>query len=319
MRQVAVFEVSRTGEGGAVTIEIIHADALKCGASLFSRADTLLVDPPYSEYVHANTTSIGTGGRGVRARDLGFDALTPELRDHILLAAYCVKRWSVIFSDYEGSFEWWKDPPVEYVRWIPWVRWSQPQLSGDRPPSGAEVVLHFHRYREDGKPMRKRWNGPGNLTAYDDDVDPNAFLFAAYSRRCLRNTKKNPKHGAEKPLDLLLDHVCFFSDPGETVLDPNGGWGTTAQAARLLDRHAIVIEGIRANAEHAHSRVNSPLSERDLERALEWCDTTEREALAVPKPKAANGSDVKTFERAQRRLADVARVRRNAVAIGVAA
>jgi len=32
------------------------------------------------------------------------------------------------------------------------------------------------------------------------------------------------------------------------------------------------------------------------------------EASAVPEPKAADGSDIKTWERAQRRLADVARV-----------
>jgi hypothetical protein len=270
----------------------------------------VITDPPYSPHVHENMTSVGVvglggGGMGSHARDPGFEAIDDELRIAIGALVAGAKRWGVVFSDFEGAYLWqvgacfpWGATPApskfgaEYVRTVPWVRWSQPQLSGDRPPTGAEAVLHFHATRADR--VRMHWNGPGSLTHY--------------ARRCMRGADKHP---TEKPIDLMLDLVSWFSDPGECVLDPCAGAGTTGIACRLLERDAVLVEKDARWATHAQGRASSPLTARDLVRAQEWIVSTVDEAGKVPAPKAANGSDVKTWERAQRRIADAERCMAN--------
>ena len=270
---------------------IIHSDFRAVPLDNFDGFHCLITDPPYSAFVHENMASHGSNGRGSRPRDPGFTALTPRDRDVIAEIARRMSRWSVIFSDLESSAHWIGDvtrngvAKTEYIRFVPWIRWSQPQLSGDRPPSGAEAVLHF------SAPGRKHWNGPGSLTHY--------------ARRPLRGEGKHP---TEKPLDLMLDIVSWFSDPGDRVLDVCAGMGTTALACRLLGRECVALELDERWIAPATARETGALSDRDRTRAEEWCESTHAEASARPAPKAADGSDVKTWERAQRRLADVARV-----------
>jgi site-specific DNA-methyltransferase (adenine-specific) len=284
-------------------IQVVHADVLECLDEL-PPFDALITDPPYSPHVHDNATSAGTGGRGVRERDLGFDALTCDLRGALASLAARANRWSCVFSDFEGAYAWMSACDSEYIRTVPWVRWSQPQLSGDRPCTGAEAVLVFHALRDGKVPMRKRWNGPGSLVAFGVDYDAEARTHAP--RRALRGKDKHP---TEKPLDLMLDLVSWFSDPGELVLDPCAGSGTTALACRLLGRSCLALERDPEWARRAAARVEgAPLSDRDRVRAQEWVHSTVAEADRTPAPKAENGSDVKTYERAQRRIEDAGRV-----------
>src|SRR5881628_941276 len=171
----------------------------------------MIVDPPYASKVHTNATSAGTGGRGVRKRDLGFASCSAALMLRLAEYGAQVQRWSLVFSDKESTHLWraaFALTGCEYVRTVPWVRWSQPQLSGDRPPSGCEEVMVFHAPRAKG--VRMRWNGPGNRIAY--------------RAKSLRGENKHP---TEKPLDLMLALVSDFSDPGELVFDPCAGRATT--------------------------------------------------------------------------------------------
>lgn len=281
-------------------------------------ADVQLVDPPYSPKVHTKAISAGTGGAGVRKRDLGFGHLTPALMTRIAEYAAQVRRWSVVFTDVESVHLWiaaMQLQGVEYVRTIPWVRWSQPQMSGDRPPTGCECIVLFHAPRANQGGGKMHWNGPGNRVAYrsEDDVD---VARAEYLAKSLRG---KDKYSCEKPLDLMLALVSDYSDPGETVFDPCAGSGTTLLAAELLGREATGLECRAEVAAAAEARLatalatvvappEAGLSERDEERACRWILETREEASAVPAPKAANGSDLKTWERAQRRLADVERL-----------
>lgn len=282
----------------------MHASALDFGPSDLEAFDVLICDPPYSAHVHENAASVGKhgGGLGAHDRDLGFDSLTPELREHIAMAAQCVKRWSLIYTDVEGSHEWRAAADqfgAEYIRTIPWIRWSQPQLSGDRPPTCFECVLLFHVQalgaRGGRKPIAKHWNGPGG------------FDGGVFGRRCMRGADKHP---TEKGLDLLLDQVSWYSDPGESLIDLTAGSCTLAVAARLLGRDCVCVEAKAEWAKRGALRAKSTLSGRDQVRAVEWCDITEAEATAQANaPLAPDGSNRNTIERAARRLADVERVR----------
>lgn len=279
---------------------LLHSDLKSVSLDTIASCHVQITDSAYSAHVHEKATSVGTqgsGSMGVRNRDLGFEPLTPEDRAFIAATTGVIPRWSIFFSDIEGSHAWREEgaESSEYVRTIPWIRWSQPQLSGDRPNSGSEQVLCFHADyqgpRGGRKPVAKHWNGPGSLTHF--------------KARCLRGSDKHP---TEKPIDLALDLVCFFSDFGERVLDLAAGRCSFALAARLLGRSSVSVERDRVHYNAGRKRLRMSLSDRDRDRCTEWVIATTEEADSVPYPKAKDCSDVKTWERAQRRLADVARV-----------
>jgi site-specific DNA-methyltransferase (adenine-specific) len=193
--------------------------------------DVMIVDPPYSAHVHDAATSCGTPGarasvamKGAAHRDLGFDPLSEELSQWVCVMAAKTKRWSVIYTDTESVGDWKERleySGATYIRAVPWVRWSMPQLSGDRPPQGHEMIV-IAWGAQGGK---KSWNGPGNLTHL--------------AHTCMRGKLK---HKTQKPLDQILDLVEFFSNPGELVCDPLLGSGTTALACALLGRRCVGSE-----------------------------------------------------------------------------
>lgn len=95
--------------------------------------------------------------------------------------------------------------------------------------------------------MARRWvNGRG--TKGDTRGDQNGRTLNAGGARArsvisvyVGREKGNP-HPAPMPLELAEDLVLLASQPGQTVLDPFAGSGTTALAARRHGRLAIAFE-----------------------------------------------------------------------------
>lgn len=248
---------------------ILHGSCLALQPAQLPPGCVMIADPPYSAHVHENSeANIGASAQvGVRKRSLGFDPLTPELRNHIAaLGARC--RWSVVFCDGE-SIAAWKDafnaqPGYRYLRWIPWVRWSSPQRTADRPPSCAEAIVLA------GPTSAIHWNGPGNLRKFDEEDLP-----AEFDELCERGLGK---HTTAKPLDLLLRLVEYFSDPGECIFDPTAGRSTAILAAKLLGRSGLAIEAQASEVELGRARLAGELSSRDAERLRRY---QERHALEL--------------------------------------
>lgn len=63
-----------------------------------------------------------------------------------------------------------------------------------------------------------------------------------------------PIHPHEKPVELLRRFVARYSQPGDLILDPFMGSGTTLRAAKDLGRKAIGIEIDEAHCEAAANR-----------------------------------------------------------------
>ncbi len=229
--------------------EIYCQDSLSLPEQYVKAFDVQIADAPYREHVHNAATS-QSKGRGTRKRDLGFGSLSRKARKRIAFYASLVKRWSVVYSDVEDS-SWLRlavqATGAEYIRTIPWVRWSMPQLSGDRPPQGFEHLLCFH---PKGK---KRWNGPGNLTHFN-----HLALRGENKQKC------------EKPLDQALDLVSYFTDPGEWVFDPFAGSGVIGVACRLLGRNYAGFEIDPEWATKSQARLKG--DPKDVERIVRWLE-----------------------------------------------
>lgn len=207
--------------------------------------DHLLADPPYSDHVHGKQRRMvrGDGGRAtdslpeVRGKgrigtaELGFEPLSDADRKRCAAEfGRLVSRWVVVFSDVESVGLWRDDlaaAGLPHIRTGAWIKvCGQPQLTGDRPGVGFEALQISHRKG------RKRWNGGGLPAVW------------AYQIATDRNATGARVHPTQKPLDLMMRLVEQFTEPGDIVLDPFAGGGTTGVACLRLGRRFIGIERI---------------------------------------------------------------------------
>lgn len=63
-------------------------------------------------------------------------------------------------------------------------------------------------------------------------------------------------HPTQKPLWLMQELVALHTEPGDLIVDPYAGSGTTLLAAKLLSRRAVGIEQSEKFAEAAASRLS---------------------------------------------------------------
>lgn len=212
------------------------------------RVDHVLTDPPYSERVEAGARSLSKkrGGKGPangrndhREGELG-GALVPfatssgAVRNTLILCA--ARRWSLVFCDLVHAAQLELSPPdgLAHVRTGAWIKPDgAPQFTGDRPAQGWEALCILHGLGE-----RKRWNGGGARAVWSWPVE-----------------RSVPDHPTPKPLGLIRHLIEQFTDPGDLILDPFAGSGTTGLAARLEGRRAILIEREERYAEVAARRL----------------------------------------------------------------
>lgn len=203
-----------------VPAHVEHGDAVSFLSSFADGAAAHVVtDPPYSAHTHKNMRG-NRGEAGIVTRDPGYSPMTEELRDAVCREACRVATgWLVFFSDWE-SVHLWKEAidrhGGSYRRVIPWVRWSSPQFNKQAPPTGSEAIVI-------AKPIARgrKWLN-GSRTHYDT--------------KCLRSNSKldHPKRQAEKPEALMREILSDIAVPGDLVLDPFAGAGTTLVACQTL-------------------------------------------------------------------------------------
>jgi DNA modification methylase len=229
-----------------MSVKLIHGDCLEVLAGMGDGSvDHVITDPPYSEHTHAKQwigsalTAEAMPRCSTAHKGLGFDFVTQaEAEAFAGAVAKVVARWVGIFTDIEGLHMWRTEVlscGLDYVRACVWDKVdSAPQFTGDRPAAGAEIFMVAH------PKGRKRWNGGGRR---------NVFRFAV-------NGQRGPKpHPTTKPLPLMLELVRLFTDPGDTILDPFMGSGTTGVACVELGRNFIGIEKDRKWFEVAQERI----------------------------------------------------------------
>jgi site-specific DNA-methyltransferase (adenine-specific) len=71
----------------------------------------------------------------------------------------------------------------------------------------------------------------------------------------------NKLHQTQKPVSALMPILQAYSKKGDVVLDPFGGSGSTAVAARACGRHFVLFEIEKNNCETAQKRLLSAANE----------------------------------------------------------
>jgi DNA modification methylase len=225
-------------------VTVFHADCRDVLPTL-SEVDHIITDPPYSQHTHtkqwigASLTSDGKPRVSTAHTELGFDPLTPEMLAYFCAEARRIsRRWTLAFCDLESIWEWSQAVQsfgLSYVRACVWDKVdSAPQFTGDRPAASAEAIICAHAKGA------KRWNGGGGR---------NVFRHAVNGERGAK------PHPSTKPERLMVELVTLFTDPGDVIVDPFMGSGTTLVAAKRLGRQAIGIESKEAHCESAVKRL----------------------------------------------------------------
>lgn len=212
------------------------------------RVDHTITDPPYEGEAHTKGRRLLKGSTaqrraqrtGYRAAPIEFRPMDEPTREYAgALVATMTHRWALTFCQVEAVHLWREAVeagPHRYMRTGIWIKPdAQPQLTGDRPGTGYEAILITHGTEP------PRWNGGGRPAVW---------------RHGTASNRVDPlPHPTVKPLPLALALVSDFTDPGETILDPFAGSGTTGVAAKMLGRKAILIEREEKYAEVAAKRL----------------------------------------------------------------
>ena len=230
-------------------------------------------DPPYAEVVQESIVSSsvekkGDYGLNIRVKDLPFAPVTLELMGAIMNHYALARRWCLLFCDSKSVSFWHhiaRRKGVRARRDLVWNRWSSPLPGNTKPPHTFEMVLTFHTPKN-----KLHWNGSGGFVTpnAEDDFDESW----TFDQKALRG---DAKFDCEKPLDMQLEQMLFFTDPGEHGCDLTCGSGTNPIAAWLLGRDCVGVEQNRDTYKIAVDRSvraqRGVWEDRDIERMARFC------------------------------------------------
>jgi site-specific DNA-methyltransferase (adenine-specific) len=190
------------------------------------KVDDCITDPPYEAEAHTLQRRVKRSGI-CKTEGLPFGQINPKTRDEVArMIADLSEGWALAFCQAE-AVPLWRDAfergGASYKRAMVWIKPdAMPQYSGDRPGMGYESIVAAWCGLG-----RSRWNGGGRT---------GVFIIN-------KNDEPGPApHPTTKPRRLMSELVDLFTNPGDLILDPFMGSGTTGVACANLGRRFIGIE-----------------------------------------------------------------------------
>lgn len=222
-------------------VDLYLGDALEVMAGLPDlSAAAVITDPPYTDRTHSSTRMKRTSSKTSAVIEAGITTFTSisdeDLEAALVEAGRISSGWVIATLDYRHAVLFDEHPPagLKCQRVGVWVKTNPtPQITGDRPAQGWEAIAYLHRAKG-----RSKWHGGGAHGNYVTPIAP-------------------PEgHPTAKPLSIISDLVRKFTDPGDRILDPFAGSGTTLRAAKDLGRRAIGVEINEAYCDLAARRLS---------------------------------------------------------------
>jgi DNA modification methylase len=172
--------------------------------------DAVITDPPYG-IGESNQKNLSRGG-------------------------FSTPKWKRAQAIDYGDFNWDKEPATaEQLLEIQRVSKNQVIFGGNHfalPRSSGWIVWDKLNGESDFSDCELAW------TSYPRGIRKFTYLWAGF----LKQKPEERYHPTQKPLALMLWVIENYTQPGDTVLDPFAGVGTTGVACVQLGRNFIGIE-----------------------------------------------------------------------------
>jgi len=208
----------------------------------------IITDPPYEDELHEASKK----GRVKNMNQLEFDGVN-DIREGAAKAMVSLATgWLLAFTLAEGVRAW-RDPiQAAGGKWDTTCAWikpdSTPRMNGQGPARGFENIVAAWC-----GPGYKKWNGGGKRGLYTHLCNWKGRVSA-----------KDGGHPTEKPLSLMMELVKDFTNPGDLIIDPFCGTGTTGEAAIRQGRAFIGIDKSKQWAEWSRERLELAAAQTDM-------------------------------------------------------
>lgn len=206
------------------------------------RVDLVCADPPFGERVHRGYNSatdqvLSATGQKTRT-EINYTHWTPtDVQEFVAYWSPRCAGWMACITSHD-LIPVWEDAYTAAGRlaFAPvWLLIFNPRLLGDGPSSpGSYLMVARHRTR-----AAQKWR---TVPAWYGPFYPGVL-------------REQGSHIGGKPLGLMRSIVRDYSNPGQTILDPCCGAGTTLIAACQEGRTAIGAECDPATAHKAVRRI----------------------------------------------------------------
>ncbi|MGF1544807.1 MAG: site-specific DNA-methyltransferase [Parvularculaceae bacterium] len=160
---------------------------------------------------------------------------------------------------------------------VVWVKTNpMPNFRGTRFTNAHETLIWMSM----GPNARYTFNYTALKTANDDlQMRSDWTLPICTGEERLKDAAGSKLHPTQKPEQLLYRVLLATTNPGDVVLDPFFGAGTTGAAAKRLGRRFIGVERDAAYAKAARARIDAIEAPSDLDLAV---TPSRRDAKKVP-------------------------------------
>lgn len=190
------------------------------------RCDAIICDPPYSERTHSAYREMPSVGR----RAITYEPFTREKIDETVAAwSELARGWivaltdDVLVPDWRAAFEAagrYAFAPLACVE-----PGSRVRISGDGPSQWSVFAMV-------ARPSTREFQRWGALVG--------AYVLGYSETR--RGAHEGKGLIGSKPLSLMRSIVCDYTRPGDLIVDPFAGSGTTLLAAAIEGRQVIGAE-----------------------------------------------------------------------------
>lgn len=248
---------------------LISGDAVPVMASLpDASVDLVIADPPYNlgkdygnNHDHRSRQEYETFTRGWLEQAVRL--LKPAGTIYVFMGVRFISRLFLLLEDDFG------------LHFNGWITWHYTQGMGRKIGFSPrhEDILYFTRSEQftfnlDAVRVPQKYYRKRNNMAGANPGDVWQFSHVHYS-----NPEREP-HPTQKPEALMARMINASSNPGEVVLDPFVGSGTSCRVAQVLGRRWI---GIDINPDYIR------MSQRRLDTPFEGFDSTDPRVERIPR------------------------------------